>query len=1127
MKSRPLLLAFGVVLLGLGLTFVTVAGIRSAIDARAQSRFMRHAEQAVSAIESRGDTYIAMLRAGAGLFDIYPNITGADFRRFIERLELDRRYPGIQGVGFALRATPEDIPNVERRIRAEGFDAYTVHPASPVEERYPILYLEPLDLRNRSALGYDMFSNPIRRQAMVRARDTGLPAATGRVTLVQEITEPKQAGFLIYVPVYAEGGVPSTLEERRLLIRGFVYSPFRVDDFLRGVLSSRARLKVEFDVYDGPAIRGTPIHRSPGVRAEQSDALRMSRPIHLAGREWTVEFFPARDFYLLADRHLLWSVAGAGIFITVVLACLVWRENRARAQAEQRTSEFREASQRFETTLRSIGDAVVATDADHRVTFMNEVAERLCDYRLEEAQGLHIDMVFPLVEERNGKLVPRSAVQRLEESSSDTLENNSLLRSRTGALRPLDDSCAPIEINGVITGAVFVFRDTTERRAAESFLRMQAQVLDNMVEGVTVTDQEGYILYTNPAHDHIFGYAPGELVGKHVRFLTTDQEIAGRSVLERAMEALQEWGDWTGEFPHRRKDGRVILTRSRVSSVKSNGTVRYVCVQEDITEQKRAEAALRESEARFRNMADSAPVLIWLAGPDRKLTWVNKTWLDLVGRSLEEELGLGWTAGIHPHDVEASLGLLERAYKERKPFTTEFRIRRRDGAYRWLIANGVPLYDAAGEFTGYVGSCVDITSRHEIEEQKALVLENERKARAVAEHASRMKDEFLGTLSHELRTPLNAILGWAQLLQRAPLDKEGIAEAVETIARNARAQTHLIEDLLDMSRIISGKVRLDVAMTDVIDVAQAAIESVRLAAEAKGVAVQLLQDDETARVLGDSNRLQQVLWNLLTNAIKFTPRGGTVTVQIDHSDDTVRVRVTDTGRGIRKEFLPFVFERFRQEDSSTTRRYGGLGLGLSIVKQLVELHGGTIAAQSAGENQGATFTVELPAARQSTSPRPVPLYGLSRQKQHESVCPSPLLDGVRILIVDDEADARQLVQRILEECHAEVTTTACAGDALRFLQERSYDVLISDIGMPDIDGYELMRKVRSLAPSHGGNIPAIALTAFARSEDSLQALRAGYQAHIVKPVNASELIGCIREQLEGKPGQDPEVQNWR
>jgi PAS domain S-box-containing protein len=426
-----------------------------------------------------------------------------------------------------------------------------------------------------------------------------------------------------------------------------------------------------------------------------------------------------------------------------------------------------------------------------------------------------------------------------------------------------------------------------------------------------------------------------------------------------------------------------------------------------------------------------------------------------------------------------------------------------------------PLMDATLQAMSSVANAVALgVERKWVEEERTRLLSSEQEARQEAESANRLKDEFLATISHELRTPLTAILGWAHLLRAGHLDGTSGNHALETIERNARAQAQLIDDLLDVSRIITGKLRLDVRQIDPASFIESAIESLHPAAEAKDIRVQKVMDTGVVSVAGDPARLQQVVWNLLSNAIKFTPKGGRVQVRLERVNSHLEIVVSDTGVGIKAEFLPHVFDRFRQADQATTRQHGGLGLGLAIVRHLVELHGGTIQAESAGEEHGATFTVRLPI---------VPVYQKENfaERVHPAAsdtlpsfeCPEKL-DGLKILVVDDESDTRELLRVGLEHCGAEVLVAGSAKEALEAIETSRPEILISDIGMPDEDGYELIKKVRALPAGRGGKTPAIALTAYARTEDRLRALRSGYQMHMPKPVELAELVAVITSLVQ-------------
>lgn len=394
-------------------------------------------------------------------------------------------------------------------------------------------------------------------------------------------------------------------------------------------------------------------------------------------------------------------------------------------------------------------------------------------------------------------------------------------------------------------------------------------------------------------------------------------------------------------------------------------------------------------------------------------------------------------------------------------------------------------------------------------EDRSRLLSNEKLARNEAERANRLKDEFLATISHELRNPLNAIMGWAHMMRLGKLTPANVERAVETIYRNAKSQSQLVADLLDVSRIISGKLRLDVRTVDLLYIVNAAIDSIRPAADAKSIRLQTILDPSAGPISGDADRLQQIVWNLLTNAVKFTPKGGRIQVRVQRVESHVDVVVSDSGIGISKDFLPHVFDRFRQADASTTRIHGGLGLGLSIVHQLVDLHGGSVSVQSDGEGKGATFTISLPFVGVISNEQETESGQAVQGEEIINLDGLPSLEGLKVLVVDDEPDTRELIREALKECGSEVITSGSVEEALVALEEHKPDILISDLGMPDEDGYSLISKIRALPSERGGHIPAAALTAYARAEDRMRVLRSGFQFHLPKPVDSAELVTVV------------------
>ncbi len=653
-------------------------------------------------------------------------------------------------------------------------------------------------------------------------------------------------------------------------------------------------------------------------------------------------------------------------------------------------------------------------------------------------------------------------------------------------------------------------QDTAATRDAEELRSRLAAIVASSDDAIISKTLEGIIVTWNEGASRIFGYTADEVIGKPVTVLIPeDRQDEEPSILGRlrAGERVDHF-----ETLRVRKDGSLVDISLTISPVRNamGEIVGASKIARDISPQKRAEEALRQSNERFRQMANSAPVLIWISDHTKARHWFNRRWLEFTGRAPEQEQGFGWTQDLHEEDLATYLQAYGERFETRRSFRSEFRVRNAQGETRWLVENAAPLFEGpGGAFSGYIGSCVDNTDTKQLHADREEMLKAERAAREQAERVGRLKDEFLATVSHELRTPLNAILGWSTLLRRLPPGSEDQVRGVETIERNARVQSQIINDLLDMSRIISGKVQLDVQAIDLNDVINAAIDAVKLSIEAKKLRLRVTLDARAGRLRGDPNRLQQVFWNLLTNAVKFTPSGGHINVLMERVNSHVEVTVEDSGMGIQPEFLSFVFDRFRQADASTTRRQGGLGLGLSIVKHLVELHGGQVRVKSAGEGQGATFVIALPISVMHTPDSSIEKPSFS--DIDVGTIELPRLETVRALVVDDQPDARALICRLIEEQGGNCALAESGAEALRMLGEQYFNILISDIGMPDFDGYDLIRKIRSNPEAK--SLPAIALTAYARADDRQRALLAGFQMHLSKPVEPRELIAGIASLL--------------
>ena len=519
----------------------------------------------------------------------------------------------------------------------------------------------------------------------------------------------------------------------------------------------------------------------------------------------------------------------------------------------------------------------------------------------------------------------------------------------------------------------------------------------------------------------------------------------------------------------------------------------------------------REAETRSRRLTawwqstfDAIQDGVMLLSRSGQVLRCNRAMAEMLGRSPEAIVGDAGLPALGDGGLPAGDWPLARALSERRRIARDVQV-----GPRWFEIVADPVLDESVEVSAVVTTVKDITGRRDAEAQLTALLASEQSARREAEQVNRVKDEFLATLSHELRTPLNAIVGWIHILRTGPLDPVRTQQAIDTIARNAHLQAQLISDILDVSRIIAGKLRLELRPVDLADVVKSALETVRPAAEAKGIHVDCMIDPAAGPLTGDAARLQQVVWNLLSNAIKFTPRGGRMGIRIERVNSSTRLTVEDNGPGVAPDFLPHVFERFRQGDSSSTRPYGGLGLGLAIVRHLVELHGGTVDAANRIDGSGAIFQVTLP------SPALFAATAEDRAENDVHVEDRPWtpagkpLAGVSVLVVDDDEDARNLLEFVLERAGAVVVTVSSAAEAVQALRERRPDALLADIEMPGEDGYSLMARVRALPADEGGAVPAAALTAYAGAQDRLRALQAGYQHHVAKPVSPADVTLAV------------------
>ena len=641
-------------------------------------------------------------------------------------------------------------------------------------------------------------------------------------------------------------------------------------------------------------------------------------------------------------------------------------------------------------------------------------------------------------------------------------------------------------------------RDITERADAARALSASEQryrrLFETAQDAILILEEStGKIMDANPFVIALLGYSLEELVGKELWQIGL---FADKQQSKAAMEQLQKDGYIRYEdMPLETKQGKSVEVEFVSNSYMVSGLKVIQCNIRDITDRKWAEEAARISSERFRFLAESVPLMIFTAKPNGDIDYVNGQLTDFTATSSDQIFKSGRWIFIHDQELDEHVRRWRHSIETGEPFQHECRLRSADGVYRWHLTRASAMRDAAGKITLWVGSSTDIDDRKRVED--SLVRQYRE-----SETLSRAKDEFLATSSHELRTPLTSILGWSELLVAGTLDAETQREAIDSIRQSAKAQSRLIDDMLDVSRLLTGKLELNSEPVDVPAALLLAIRAITPAAEAKNIHIEKSFARDPSRVDGDATRLQQIFWNILSNAVKFTPEGGKIRVRLASTPSNVEVEVADSGSGISPEFLPRVFDSLSQEGGSSTRKHGGLGLGLSIARQLVQMHGGTIRVESEGAGLGATFTVSLPA--RPTSPKKVAPAIAATDVHAEPVS----LAEMRVLAVDDESDMRKLIATTLRGAGATVVTAASAAEAFDELSRQTFDVMVSDIAMPGEDGHSLSRRIRARDDDKAG-IPSVALTAYGGPLQRQLAISAGFDDYVKKPFSPQDLVRAV------------------
>ena len=1023
------------------------------------TRFTTATQELTTYVRGRPRLYIEVLRAGSGLFAVNPSITPNQFHNFVERLELADQYRGAQGIGFLARRKADQKNSPDQNL----------------PESYPVVYFEPLDGHKPVDIGFDMNTDPVRREAMERARDTGLPATTSRVMLTREAGEPAAPGFLIFAPVYENDSTPKTVEERRQALSGFVYSQFRAADFIAAVMAIKNFSDIDVQFYDGSQPSNENLfHDTASLNGDagrsQPARFTTSTIVDVAGRTWTIGFASRPGFVTSANRNVLYYAALIGSFISLLLFALTHLQVKGRDQAEQSASELRtseakvrktltdrehaeealrESEERYRELVENANDIVFTLDLAGNVTSMNKAVESITGYSQSELLGINMsEFLTPTSTESARQMTQRKLAG--EERTNYEVD----VRAKDGRTFTLEVSSRLATYRGQPVGVQGVARDITRRREAEEALRQ--------------ADQRALSEYER-------------LIEKLARLAQT---LGTARDLKVIFEGLKQFTLLSVPC-----DGLFVALYD------SNRDVRIACYG--------------WGDGEEIDTSELPPMPVNFKGPNSRAVRTNQ--VVITNDYMTETLGhpsviLGPDNGLRPQSsLSAPMSVMGRVIG-----TIE-----------------VQTYEKAAYGDAHETAMRMAANLTAVAIENVRLLERESTARASAEESNRLKDEFLATVSHELRTPLTAILGWSRMLQGDSLGSDMSIRAIDSIKRNAKAQAQIIDDILDVSRIITGNLYLDLQPIELAPVLESAINVVRPTADAKGIQIQVTFDREPAAVPGDANRLQQVFWNLLSNAVKSTPAGGKVFAQLRRVEGQVEVEVRDTGQGISPEFLPFVFDRFRQQDSTSTRQHGGLGLGLAIARHLVEIHGGHISAQSDGGGAGAAFTVRLPlvgAIEEADASTTDKLQADAEAEKQERL-QAQILTGLHVLLVDDDQDTLELLKAALTQRSASVTTAGSAAAAIESISECRPDVLISDIAMPGENGHELMRNV--LALNLVPPLPAIAITAYAKEEDRDRALASGYQRYLSKPVELRDFIATVAEVARLDSYTPPEIEGLR
>ncbi len=1095
-----------------------------------QERFQLESGRIGAQLEWHMLAYAQILRGGTGLFAATDSVTRHGWRRYVEKLDLDHSYQGIQGVGFALQIRPEQLDAHIQSLHREGFPGYGIQPAGTRERYSSVLFLEPFSGRNLRAFGYDMLTEPQRRAAMERARDTGSITYTGKIKLVQETQTNVQAGVLAYYPVYANEGLPLTQEQRRAALVGWVYSPYRMNDLVEGMFKGDLD-NIRLEIFDGAGLLADRLlYDSEAGKLQQimpGTFTRVAR-LDLGGHIWTLRYRSLPGFAAATRFEPPWAEFTGILLISLLLFAITWALINTRRRAEdiagKLTASLRESEMRFRAIIEASPVPLSINDDLQNITYLNAAFIRTFGYVQEDIPKLADWWPRAYPDPGYRAWVIGSWQERIERNLSNGTPFEPLevrIRTRDGVERSVMATMAPLaesEQHLVALYDITELKQTQQR--LEHLLSEQKAILENdMISLVKVRDRT--ILWANPAFEAMLGYAQGEFVGLSSRCNYPSEE-AYQTLGAAAYPVLLSGQIFRAQIEHVRRDGSLIWVDLRGAMLDpESGVSLWGFI--DITERVHAEAeleqyrrhleelvqrrtaALTETEARASHILQSSADGLYGIDAAGMITFINPAASDLLGYTSEQVIGLSAHAVFH-HSKPDGNPYPEEICPSHHALLQGLLVRVDNEVYWHADGHPVPVMYAMhpmlqdGHVIGAVVSFVDMS------EQRAAAQAREQ-ALAAAEHLARVRSEFLANMSHEIRTPINGVLGFAEIGYRNYLNSDKARDAFDKIRTSGKRLLGVINEILDFSKIEAGKLRVEHTETVLAQVVDHAVEIVQEQARAKHLELRLERaTDLPETCLSDPLRLGQVLLNLLSNAVKFTASGH-ITLSVSRQGEHLVFAVADSGIGMSEQQLDRLFHPFEQADGSMTRKYGGTGLGLAISKRITELLGGEIRVQSQ-LGVGSTFEFSLPYIRVETR---------AEAASATEVAASPAahrpLAGISILVAEDEPINQMLLEENLGEDGARVVMTGNGREAVeRVLRDGpgAYDIVLMDIQMPEMNGFEATRQILALAP----DLPILGQTAHAFAPELESCFAAGMVGHIAKPLDPNALVALVLRHVK-------------